>query len=79
MKSVQQMRDDALAGARQARSAANDIRLTNGWMADALTGIAAEAERAAKSSPNPEVLLVAIGKLAGALSLAAAYQRRGGN
>lgn len=74
MKTLDQMRRDIQQGVLAARSYASDIQYSSEWISNALRRIAAEAERAAKNSPDKDVLLVAIGKLAGAITIAVAYQ-----
>lgn len=78
MKTMDQMRQDIEQGVLAARSYASDIQYSSEWVSNALRKIAAEAERAGKNSPHKDVLLVAIGKLAGAITVAVAYQKTGG-
>lgn len=73
MKTERQMRDDILQGAEQALDMAHALYNKNFPMAQALDKIAAETQKAAKEGAPKEILLVAIGKLAGALSVAHAY------
>lgn len=75
MKTFEQLRQDVMQGVEAARGYAANVRWTSPMMEDALRHIAAEAETAAKRTPDKEVLLVAVGKLAGAISLASAYQK----
>jgi hypothetical protein len=75
MKTFEQLRQDIMQGVEAARAYAADVKYASPMMEGALLRIAAEAEKAAEHALQKEVLLVAIGRLAGAISVAAAYQR----